>query len=49
MLVRRILDGPAVDAVIEQAVVIKAREDEAQRHRDWAKTCENASSLKPDR
>jgi hypothetical protein len=49
LLVRRILDGPAVDAVIEQAVVIKAREDEAQRRRDWAKTCENASSFKPDR
>jgi hypothetical protein len=31
------LDGPAVDAVIEPAVVIKAREDEAQRRRDWAK------------
>jgi hypothetical protein len=38
-----------VDAVIEQAVVILTREDEAQRRRDWAKTCENASSFKPDR
>jgi hypothetical protein len=45
IMVRGVLTGDEVDAIIEQAVAIRAAEIEAQRRRDWRERQASAARL----
>jgi hypothetical protein len=48
LLVRRTMTGDQVDTIIRRAIADRAAADECQRRLDWARTCANATTFRPD-